>query len=130
MFIEIPKKYGHYVDMVVEAGIYADKKVAVTRIFEHGLNEAAFDAWVEGAQSMELGGSEEEQLTIEAPDEPEYQERLALIGRKHQITEGKVTTLCFLQGLLDHHLALEDSQLYKTDEIFRKKVDEMPTEIC
>ncbi len=130
MEIKVPKLYMEYVDMLVEAEVYSSREAALLRVFEHGLNETEFDARVEGGPEIHLNILDGEQTTIHIPDNSEYAERLGFIKKKSQLSEEKVATLSFLQGLFGHRLALERSGLFKMNEDFRRRVYRMPTSIC
>ena len=130
MVIEIPRIHRQYLDMLVEAEVYPNEKTASTRVFQHGLNETEFDAWTRTAPDMDFDVLRGEQAAIQVPDNTEYRERLEQISRQYKISVAEAAALSFLQGLFGHHLALEDSALYKQDTDFRRKVDEMPTDVC
>ena len=130
MNISVPKAYLEYVDMLVEAEVYSSRETALIRVFEHGLNETEFDAWVEGGSETHHKILEGEQATIQIPDNFEYAERLGFITRKSKLSEEKIATLSFLRGLFDHRLALERSGLFKTNDDFRRRVYRMPTGVC
>ena len=130
MEIKVPKAYLEYVDMLVEAQVYSSRETALIRVFEHGLNETEFDAWVEGGPEIHLNILEGEQASIQIPDSSEYAERLGFIIKKSQFSEEKAATLSFLQGLFDHRLALERSSPFKTNDEFRRRVYKMPSSIC
>ena len=130
MRVRVPKKYHHYLDLFAQAGVYPTKELTLRRIFEHGLNETEFDAWVEGESHLDLGVLEGEYIEIELPQNPEYEDRLQFIAEKYELTISQAATIAFLQGLFGHGLSLQSSELYRTDATFREKVDGMPDGIC
>jgi hypothetical protein len=121
MVIEISSTHSQYLDMLVEAAVYPSAKIASTRVLEQGLNETEFHAWTQGAADMHFGVLKGEQVTAQVPDNLEYLWRLEHISKQHKISVAKAGTLTFLQGLFGHHLALEDSQLYKKDKDFSRE---------
>ena len=116
--------------MLVEAEVYPNEKMALSKVFEDGLDEAEFDATSAGEPDMELDLLKGQQISIEIPDNSEHLDRLGFISRGYNVPISRAKTIVFLQGLFEHYLRLKSCHLYATNERFRKNVDMMPHDTC
>lgn len=130
MTIKIPKRHYQYVQMLIEAEIYPDEKTALSRVFEWGLEEGEFDAIYAGDPDMGLELLKGPQINLEVPDSPEYQKRVEFISKRFRVSISKARSIIFLEGLFERYPILKDSSLYKTNENFRKRVDNMVHDTC
>lgn len=124
--IKIPKRHYKYLLMLVEARVYPNEEIALSKVLERGLDEAKFDAAYAGGPDMEMDLLMGQQMSIKVPDNSEHLESLGSISRGYNVPISKAATIVFLQGLFEHYLELKSSHLYAENERFRKNVDMMP----
>ena len=134
MKIKMPERYSYVFQLLMDAGISSDTEESMRLLVQSGIEEAESDLLLLQGTPNPHPDIHPEALEgpfaeFELKDKSALQGKLMKIAQGFAVTESSASSICLIYGCGSYYPILKDSEKYKTDEQFQKKVKGLPHEI-